>query len=298
MKKERKSVSGIADAIISSSSFGLSPFFSVSLLMAGLSTFEVLTYRWGVATFVLTAFALVSGKSLKTDCKEFGKMSVLSIFRALTSMFLIYGYGNIASGIASTIHFMYPIVVAVSMMFLFGERKSPVILTAAVLSLIGAYLLASGDSAKNSANGNVAWGIISSACSVFCYSTYIILLKKTGADKIDSTKLTCYVMGLSTIYFFIAGSLSGGVRLVTEPGLWFYIIGISVLCTSISNFFLVTAVKKIGPTLTSVFGALEPLTAVIIGAIAFSETLTASSIIGMLLIVTTVTIAAVHQKNA
>ena len=296
--KEKTSIGGILDAVISSSSFGFSPFFSVSLLMAGLSTFEVLTYRWGVATAVLIAFALATGKSLKTDRKEFGKMFLLSLFRALTSLSLLYGYDNIASGVASTIHFMYPIVVAVSMMFLFGEKKSPVILTATVLSLLGAYLLASGDSVKAASGGNVALGIISSVCSVFCYAGYMILLKRTGADRIESTKLTCYVMGLSAIYFFIAGSISGGVRLVTEPGLWIYILGISILCTTISNFFLVTAVKKIGPTLTSVLGALEPLTAVIIGILVFGEHLTLSSIIGIILILTTVTLVVLHQKKS
>ncbi|MDR3872589.1 MAG: EamA/RhaT family transporter, partial [Phocaeicola sp.] len=43
-------IKGILYAAVSSATFGLAPFFSISLLAIGYSSFEVLTYRWGVAT--------------------------------------------------------------------------------------------------------------------------------------------------------------------------------------------------------------------------------------------------------
>lgn len=289
---------GIADAAISSSSFGFSPFFSVSLLAAGLSAPEVLTYRWGFATAALFIFAMFQRRSLRMQKGELPKIFLLSIFRALTSIFLLVGYANIASGAASTIHFMYPIVVAVCMMSFFGEKKSPVIIAAVILSLAGTALLAGGEySSEDGMGKNVPLGITTSVCSVFCYSAYMLLLKKTGADRIESTRLTFYVMGFSALYFLAASMVSGGVSPVTEPKLWFHILGISVLSTTVSNFFLVKAVKRAGPTLASVFGVLEPLTAVIIGAVFLSEKLTPASIAGILLILVTVTAVVVNQKR-
>ena len=286
----------IVDAVISSSSFGFSPFFSVSLLALGLGTMDILSYRWGIAALALCIIAAAGRKSLKVTGKEFGKIFLLSIFRALTSFTLLIGYANIASGVASTIHFTYPVVVAFCMMFIFGEKKSPVIIVAIILSVIGAYCLAAGDTAEVP-DGDKTKGILASAASVLCYAGYVILLRKTGADSIESTKLTIYVLGLSAAYFIAAGSMTGGIRIVTEPEGWLYILGISIVCTMVSNYFLVNAVRNAGPTLASVFGALEPLTAVLTGVLFLNERLSPINIAGIALILCTVTIVVVYQKR-
>lgn len=296
MNRLKGKTRGIVDAVISSSSFGFSPFFSVSLLALGLGTMDILSYRWGIAALALCIIAAAGRKSLKVSGKEFGKIFLLSIFRALTSFTLLIGYANIASGVASTIHFTYPVVVAFCMMFIFGEKKSPVIIVAIILSVIGAYCLAAGDTAEVP-DGDKTKGILASAASVLCYAGYVILLRKTGADSIESTKLTIYVLGLSAAYFIAAGSMTGGIRIVTEPEGWLYILGISIVCTMVSNYFLVNAVRNAGPTLASVFGALEPLTAVLTGVLFLNERLSPTNIAGIALILCTVTIVVVYQKR-
>ena len=289
-------VSGIINAVLSSSTFGFAPFFSVSLMAAGLSAAEVLTYRWGTATAALALFALIMRRPLPVTGKQFGKIFLLSIFRAGTSASLLVAYSNIASGAASVIHFMYPVAVAIGMMLFTKERKSPVVMTAIAISIIGACLLAGGDSVSIE-GGNTSAGIIFAVISVFCYSGYMILMKTTGADKIEPTALTCLVMGLGALFFFIAAQFTSGMHLVRDPELWLYILGLGIVATTISNFTLVKAIGQIGPTLTSVFGALEPLTAVVMGAIFFSEKLTLRSVTGIILILVTVTIVVMHQKR-
>ncbi len=296
MSRLESKTRGIIDAIISSSTFGFSPFFSVSLLALGLGTLDILSYRWGVAALALCIIAAAGRKSLRITGREFGKIFLLSIFRALTSFTLLIGYANIASGVASTIHFSYPVVVAFCMMFIFGEKKSPVIIIAIILSVIGAFCLASGDTAEVQ-GGDKMKGILASAASVLCYAGYVILLRKTGADSIESTKLTIYVLGLSATYFIIGGSMTGGIRIVTEAEGWLYILGISIVCTMVSNFFLVNAVRNAGPTLASVFGALEPFTAVLTGVLFLNERLSPLNIAGIALILCTVTIVVIYQKR-
>ena len=117
-------IKGILYAAVSSSTFGLAPFFSITLLMIGFSAFEVLSYRWGVASIVLTVLGLFSGCKFRLSVKDFKVVFGLSLLRAITSFSLIIAYQNIASGVASTIHFMYPLVVALAMMFFFREKKS------------------------------------------------------------------------------------------------------------------------------------------------------------------------------
>ena len=138
-------IKGYIYAAASSSTFGLAPFFTISLLSSGFSSFEVLAYRWGVASFTLIIFGIFLGETFCINRKDFGTVFILSLFRAATSLSLVIAYQHIASGVASTIHFMYPLAVALAMMFFFREKKSFSILFAVVISLIGAALLSSGE---------------------------------------------------------------------------------------------------------------------------------------------------------
>ena len=97
---------GIAYAALSSSTFGLAPLFTVTLLRDGFSPFEVLTYRWGVASAALLLFGLATGRRLRIARRDFGVVFLLSLFRAGCSLSLVFAYANIATGVASTIHFL------------------------------------------------------------------------------------------------------------------------------------------------------------------------------------------------
>ena len=171
-KKKRIRVNGIFYAAISSASFGFSPLFSIGLLAAGLSNYDVLSYRWGIAALVLMVYALIKKKSLKlSSVDEAWKILILSLLRAITSITLLIGYANISSGIASTINFMYPVIVALCMMIFFGDKKSPVDIGAIAVSIFGVYLLASGDSIIVE-NGNTELGLTCSLISAMSFATF------------------------------------------------------------------------------------------------------------------------------
>ena len=138
-------IKGILYAAVSSSTFGLAPFFSITLLLAGFSAFEVLSYRWGVAAIVLTLFGWCSGCNFRLAKKDLLVVFLLSLLRATTSFSLLIAYQNIATGVASTIHFMYPLAVSLAMMFFFHEKKSLLVMLAVLMSLFGAALLSSGE---------------------------------------------------------------------------------------------------------------------------------------------------------
>ena len=286
---------GILYAALSSSTFGLAPLFTLLLLGLGYSSFEVLSYRWGVASLFRGALALLAGRSFRLSWPELRTVFFLSLFRAATSLSLVIAYQHIASGVASTIHFMYPLAVALAMMGFFGEKRSFAILFAVLVSLSGAGLLSSGK--IDFEGGNTTIGLIAAGLSVFFYGGYIVGVRKSRAVQIPSTALTCYVMGLGALFFIIGGYLTGGIRLANDTYTWLNILGLALPATAISNITLVKAIKYIGPTLTSIFGALEPLTAVVIGCLIFNESFTPASVVGMALIITAVTVVVVHEKK-
>ncbi|MBE6230750.1 MAG: DMT family transporter [Bacteroidales bacterium] len=297
-KKRRIRVNGIFYAIISSASFGFSPLFSLSLIAAGLSNFDVLSYRWGTAGLVLMIYAFCKRKTLKfSSFDEVWKVILLSALRSITSVTLLIGYANISSGIASTINFMYPVVVALCMMLFFGDRKSPIDIGAIGVSIFGVYLLASGDSLIIE-GGNTSLGLICSIISALSFAAYYILMKQIKADKIEVVKFTTWMMILSAIYFIICAFIfDGKLTLVTDGQNWLYILGLGLWSTMVSNFTGVKAVRRIGPTMTSILGALQPLTAVVLGVLFLQEHLYLKSIIGITLILIAVTIVVMHQKK-
>ena len=279
---------GILYAALSSSTFGLAPLFTLLLLAGGYSPFEALSYRWGVAALFLGVLAVFSGRSFRLGRRELVTVFLLSLFRAATSLSLIIAYQHIASGVASTIHFMYPLAVALAMMCFFREKGSAWVFAAIGMSVVGAVLLSLGN--VDFTVENSALGMVSACVSVFSYGGYIVGVRKSRAVEIDSAVLTCYVMGLGALYFILGGLLTGGVRIETDGMTWLCILGLALPATALSNMTLVQAIKRIGPTLTSIFGALEPLTAVVIGVAVFGEPFTAQGAAGILLIVAAVSV--------
>ena len=280
---------GIVLAAVSSLTFGFVPFFSVTLMDAGFSPFEVLAYRWGVATLILLAVGILMHKSFRIPKGAWLPLLAVSFFCALTAISLLIAYRNIASGVASTIHFMYPLFVAVVMMTVFREPRSWIKIGAVVLSLLGAGCLAGGDIRLE--GGNVTAGVLWAAISVIAYGSYIIGVRKTRVQEMSTIPLTVYVMGFGAVSFTVLGMIFGGVRLVplSDGFLWANILGIALLGTAVSNITLVAAIKRIGPTLSAILGALEPLTAVVIGVLALSEAFTLRTAAGIILIIIAVT---------
>ena len=139
-------------------------------------------------------------------------------------------------------------------------------------------------------------GSIVAACfSVVSYAGYIIGVRKTRAAQVESTALTFLVMAIGAVLFAVAGSLTTGLHAVTEGRTWGNILGLALPATAISNIALVKAIKAIGPTLSSILGALEPLTAVAIGVLYFGEPLTIAGIAGMALVIIAVMIVVIYD---
>ena len=297
-KRKRIKLNGVFYASVSSASFGFSPLFSLGLLAAGLSDFDVLAYRWLIAGIVLMIYALCKKKSLRLNSfDEVWKVILLSILRSITSVTLLIGYANISSGIASTINFMYPVIVTICMMLFFGEKRSLADIAAIGVSIFGVYLLASGDSIIVE-GGNTRLGLICSLISAFSFAAYYIVMKQVRADKIEVVKFTTWIMMLSAFYFIVCAFIfEGRITLVKDFGSWLNILGLGLWATMVSNITGVKAIRRIGPTHTSILGALQPVTAVILGVLFLGEHLYLRSCIGITLILVAVSVVVMHQKK-
>ena len=297
-KRRRITINGLFYASVSSASFGFSPLFSLALITAGLTDFDILSYRWLIAGLVLMIYAFAKKKSLRLNSfDEAWKIILLSVLRAITSVTLLIGYINISSGIAATLNFMYPVIVTLAMVVFFREKRSMVDYVAIIASIFGVYLLASGESIV-AHGGNTKLGLICSLISAFSFAAYYIIMKQVKADKIEVVKFTTWVMMLSAVYFIICAFIfNGKLTIITDMKSWLNALGLGLWATMVSNITGVKGIRRIGPTMTSILGALQPVTAVILGVLFLGEHLYLKSLIGISIILIAVCIIVLHQKN-
>ena len=293
-----KHIKGVIYAVISSTTFGLIPLFTVPLLQGGVSSQTLLFYRFLFATLMMIAVVWIKKIDMKLNFNQLRVVFGLSILYALTAILLIESYKDIPSGIATTIHFLYPLAVTLIMSWFYGEQTSTITYIALSVSIIGVLLLAWG----SHDGGNFRIGVLLALGTVVTYALYIVGVMKSRASKIDSIILTLYVLLVCTMLFFLYAMTTSGIEPIHGYIEWRDLIMVALLCTVISDYTLVLAIKKIGSTMTSILGSMEPMTAVVVGVVYFGERFDMVSIAGVILIIIAVVMVIVqgggiHKKE-
>lgn len=276
---------GIIYALVSSSTFGLIPLFAVPILMMGtMSGPSILFYRFGLGMLLIGLIGLVQGKSFRIGFRQGARLTVLGWFYAATAMWLLESYSMIPSGIATTIHFLYPVLVTLIMVVFFKEPKSVWIFGAAIVSIAGVALL-------NWSGGKVNYeGIATVLLTVVTYAIYIVGVNKSGVDKMDPIPLTFYVLLSGALMFAAYAEMTTGIEPIQDWKTGINLVLLALVPTVVSDLTLVMAVKRVGSTITSVLGSLEPLVAVLVGVIHFSEPFGLKNAAGLVLIIVAVTV--------
>ena len=284
---------GIIYAIVSSATFGLIPLFSLPLLHGGMAFPAILFYRMLAAALMMGAVALLTHRNLRISGRDAAVLCLLSVMYAATSLGLLRSYEYIPSGVATTVNFLYPLVVAIVMTLFFHERSSVWIVVAIFISLVGVALLAWGDAGQK----NPAQGLAFAGATVITYALYIIGVMKSRAAKLDSLVVAFYVLTFSAAMFLVYALSTSGIGVVRTWSTWRSLLLLALLPTVVSNFTLVLAIQRIGPTMTSILGSMEPLTAVLVGVLHFGEQFSLDAATGLILVITAVIIVILQTRH-
>lgn len=277
---------GFAYGIATSATFGLIPLFTLPLMAKGMQFDSILFYRFLIAALALTGIMAVRKESFHIERREIPILILLGSFYTTSAMFLFWGYSFMSAGIATTLHFTYPIFVTLIMLLFFREKTSWVTLTAIGLAICGVARLSINE-------GEIqlkAIGVLIVLLSAVGYALYIITVNKSRVRMMSGRKLTFYVFVVSTLLFAIKAATNQGIQPIPDTMSLVNLILLAVVPTVISNITLIQAVHSIGGTLTAVLGAMEPVTAVGVGVLVFSEPFTANLALGIGLIILAVTI--------
>lgn len=280
-------VKGFGLAALAAAAYGTNPAFAVPLYEQGMNPVSVLLFRYLMGLPVLAIILALRGKSFQLKKDEIVPTMILGILMALSSWTLFESYNYMNSGVASTLLFVYPVMVAVMMIMFFHEKFS--ISTVICLVVMGAGLVLlmrpQGDATLSTI------GILLVMVSALTYALYIVMVNVSKSVKnIPTTKLLFYVLGWGCLVYVVMIGCGSQLTVPEESWGWLNLLALAIIPTVISLGCTTRAIQLIGSTPTAILGALEPVSAVVLSVLVLNQTITTQDIIGGILIVIATTI--------
>ena len=276
---------GIICGILAAVCYGTNPFGALPLYEEGVNTASVLFYRFFMAVLMLAIMLIVQRKDFSVTKGELKVLGSLGMLFAASSITYYQSFHFMDAGIASTILFVYPVMVAVIMATFFREKVTASTVSSIILALVGIGLLYKGDAGVSLSTMGVLLVMVSS----LTYAVYIVIVNQSSI-RMSSLKLTFYVLLICMLCLLAYSFTSPDLYLMLPPSprAWFFACWLGLVPTVLSLVFMTIAVHEVGATPTAIMGALEPLTAVAIGVMVFDESLTFRLAVGIVLILSAV----------
>lgn len=283
----KNAIIGYPAGIITGITYGLNPLFAVPLMNNGAAIESILFFRYSFAVVLLGAFLILTKQSFRITARQAGVLLALGLLYTSSSIFLFEAYNYIASGLATTLIFLYPVLVAIIMVFLRVVPSWPVWLS--IAATFGGVIIMTQGSGGDSIN---PVGVTLSLGSALVYALFIVIINRSKAiAQISNTLLTFYSLTVGAILFlgkiyFSHTPISAGI---TTSGDWLNLVGLALFPTIVSTATLAIATRNIGATKASVLGVFEPITAILVGTLMFGEPLTTNILLGIGIAIVAVT---------
>ena len=291
----KEALIGYPAGIITGITYGLNPLFGVPLMKNGMPVESILFFRYAIAVLILGVVLLSDRQNFKVSWKQFGILLVLGVLYTASSTFLFKSYNYIPSGLATTLVFLFPVLVAVIMVFL-RVVPSWQVWVAIVATFIGVIIMTQSDSTREIDTV----GVLLSLGSALSYAFFVVIINRNKAiSNISNSLLTFYVLFVGAIFFLsrvaaTGGNLTVGIETTVDC---LNLVGLAVLPTIVSTATLAVATRNIGATKASVLGVFEPITAILVGTLVFGEALTNNIIVGILIAMFAVTFMIISTKR-
>lgn len=285
-------IKGIVYACLSATTFGMIPLFANTAMREGVNNDTILVYRYVIAAVVYGIYLMFRRVDLRINRKSLEELLWAGVGGyGITAYFLFLAYRYMPTGIATSIHYLYPVVVAVFMFLFYKQHLSWGVKGAICLAIVGVYFMSWSE-------GEVKWaGLVFALLTTFTYGTYIVALNRPALRALNADALTFYVLLFTALFYLVAAGIKDTLVLNYTPHFLFDMSMLGILSTVVSARLLVAAVTKIGSVATSVLGTLEPITAIIIGVFAFQEELGVKNFFGLLLVLAAVLIVILSMNQ-
>lgn len=280
-------IKGYFFGVLAAATYGMNPLFALPLYDEGMDANSVLLLRYLVALPILWLMAAARGRNLKVKRCNTLPLAVLGLLMGLSSYGLFASYTYMDAGIASTLLFVYPLMVALIMTGLYHERLTAQTVVCLTVALGGIWMLSRNEAGVALSAAGVAWVVV----SALAYAVYIVAVNRIPSMRdVPTLTLTFYVLLFGLTIFAVNTAAKEGLRLPTSAWGWGNVVALALLPTALSLTLTTMAIQYIGSTPTAILGVFEPVTAVAFGITVFGEQLTARQSVGLVMVLTAVSV--------
>lgn len=284
---------GFLAVIVSAVIFGCMPLLAKSIYANGGNSVSLIFYRFSFAIPVLYLVVKANKKiSISVTGEELKKIAVVAVLGySGTGMLLFLSYNYISTGMATTIHFVYPMFVILGCLVFYKEKLDYIKAVSVLLCTIGVVLFYNGESA-----GNIT-GIAIAFLSGITYAFYIIYIDKKGLKAMHPMKLTLYLCLIAAPVIFVFSLITGTFTVNITPFGWLLTVVLSIAVTLGAVGLFQVGISIIGSQSTAILSTFEPITSVIIGILAFDEAFDLKVLAGCVLVLLSAVLLAVFDKD-
>jgi drug/metabolite transporter (DMT)-like permease len=274
-----RKVTGVILISISAACFGTLAIFGHYAYADGMDTFTTLFLRFGFAALLMGALLAWRREPLprgKTLLQLIG-MGALGYVGQSFAYLTATKYAS--PGLVALLLYLYPTFVAILSAIFLKEHISRLKILALLLALTGTALTVDP-------RGGELPGVLMAISAATIYSVYILV----GTNVMRQVT----VVQSSTVIFTAAGAVFGMLTFSSGPHFpassfgWAAVAAIVLIATVIPVVTFLAGLERIGPTNAAMLSTLEPVVTVLMAALLLGETLRLVTLIGGLLILTSV----------
>lgn len=292
MIKMSKRTIGIIAVIVSAICFGLVPMFMKVVCAEGGNTLSGAFYRFFLSLLPLYVYLKIKKIPLAVTKTQFMKICLITIAGyGGTSLLLFFSYNFIPSGMATTIHFVYPAMVILFSIIFLKERVKTIKILCVALCMVGIILFHNGEAAVS------LLGILLAFASGNTYAFYVIYLDKSELREMPSLKLIFYMNSVASVLIFAVSMATGQLRVALTPTGWAAALLFAISVSFIAVLGFQIGVKYTGGQSAAILSTFEPITSVIIGVLVYGEKFSPKSIAGCILILLATVLVAKTKEN-
>lgn len=278
--------------IIGSIAYGFLPIFVKNIIPYNYSSLSIVFYRYLITAVFLFIIILVTKKSFRITKRQFIELFIFSVIGlGLTFFFLSQALLYISAGLTNMIHFGYPVIVLLIMIFMYKEKANILKVLSMVLAITGIFLLTKVVQVES------FLGVIYALITTVTYGVYIVANKKCSFAELDTMVSVFYMYLIVSVVFFIVGIFTNSLQLLNNLYVFYNFAAIALLCTIFSLGLLLYGVKRLGSSLASILNMFEPTTTVVASIFIYNEDLTINIVIGSVLIILSTISMVIGSKN-
>lgn len=261
--------------IFSAMIFGLMPLGASVAYRGGSNAIQLVFWRLVIVIPLYWLLARKEGQSLRIEKKQFFQVQLLSLGFSITPVTLYMSYYYIDSGVATTLHFMYPLFVILGCWFFYKEKPGLKMWLCLALTLSGLFMNMPREEAGS-------LGILLALASALTFAFYVVYLAKSGLRSLGSMALLFHISLAGAVQAGILASVFNSWTPMNTLGVIASIV--FAIIVSFGALYFQKGTFLIGPQKAAIFSTLEPLTSILVGLLLLGDHISWFSGAGLMLI--------------